>query len=169
MQKPKSKGRIPLRDRKQANILRQCREGNRQPKAFWASLFLKWLAERAKPIRKTGTVADMFLSYCIAAWNDSNVKFFTDIARTIKNGKEHVHANPAEYRLWLHFTEHPFEAEERSRVFSIGEIQEICRDPVSKETISERTAGRLAHGFELQIRPKGVHGKEWRRVAKFGT
>jgi hypothetical protein len=165
MKKTKRKGRAPFIERKETNFLTRCREGNRLREAFWASVFLKMLARSTKPIKKTGTVADWFLNVCIAAWKKSNADFFKDIARTIENGTENVYASPAAYNLWLYFAEHPFESEEKSRIFSIGEIHRIC----GTQIVSESTAGRLAHDFGLKIRPKGAHGKKWQKVTKFGT
>jgi hypothetical protein len=164
MKQNKRRGRAPLIVRKQTDFVTQCREGPRQPAAYWASIFLRMLARRTKPIKKTGTVADWFLNYCLVAWKEGNAKYFRDIARTIERGTEDVHANPAAYNLWSHFIEHPFEVEEKSRIFSIAEIQKICG-----HGISERTAGRFARDFGLKIRPKGAHGKEWKKGAKVGT
>ena len=159
--KANRKGRTALKMQKQIDFLQQAQQGNRSLDAFAASIFLKMLSCRIPPIRKTGTVADCLIPMLVNAWKNSDAKFFSDIARTIKRpqGTKDVHADPAAAALLGYILECP--EEERRRTYSIDEIRQICS---SRYQISARTAGRLAHAAGLKIRRKGAPKKTAHKV-----
>jgi hypothetical protein len=161
MNKRNRKGRAALKRQKDTNFLTQAQSGNRTPAAFAASLFLKMLSKRIAPVRKTGTVADWLLPLLVNAWKNCDVKFFMDIARTIKRkrGTEDVHADPAAAALLAFIQECP--QGDEPRAYSIQEIQRIC---ARRYPVSERTAGRLAHAAGLKIRPRGAPRKSAHKV-----
>ena len=131
--KPKSKAQSPLTKKtngkssfvswKNCTFVENSQHGTRRQDAWFCSYLLRVLSTRKGKIRKTGTYADLIIQMMLEAWKTQDVKFFKDIATTLKRSNVYESASLAAQKLSNDYYE---VHEAKKKNYSLGEIMYVC-------------------------------------------
>jgi len=121
--KKKRNGKASFVSWKNCTFDENCKQGQRSLDAWFCCFMLMVLSTRKRKIRKTGTYVDWIIPMLIKAWKTQDIKFFKDIAATLKRSNTYVAASLQAQKLsWDYFDVH----QGQKKSYSLGDIMKIC-------------------------------------------